>query len=104
MPRASTPRGALGRTRPQLALDPARSHRVATLDRMHFDPTPLIGGSIIAIVLLGLLYLVLAAALMAFGLWLTYTVIWRAVRRGMREYHGLGPVKTRHGRGPTPYS
>jgi hypothetical protein len=34
-----------------------------------------------------LLYLVLMASVVAFGLWLTYTIIWRAVRRGLREYH-----------------
>lgn len=33
--------------------------------------------------------IVLGAA--AFVLWLLYTVIWRAVRRGLREYHGSVP-------------
>ena len=33
--------------------------------------------------------IVLGAA--AAALWVLYTVIWRAVRRGMREYHRVSP-------------
>lgn len=31
--------------------------------------------------------LVLYAGLVVLMFWLTYTVIWRAVRRGLREFH-----------------
>ncbi|NYG99915.1 hypothetical protein FJ656_37055 [Schumannella luteola] len=49
------------------------------------DSTPLLtalaGGGILAI----LLSIVLSVGGAALGLWLVYTVIWRAVRRGLRE-------------------
>lgn len=34
-----------------------------------------------------LLSLLLSAGAIAFSIWITYTIIWRAVRRGMREFH-----------------
>lgn len=37
-----------------------------------------------------LIYLAVSAALIALGIWITYTVIWRAVRRGLREFHYPG--------------
>ena len=35
-------------------------------------------------------YLLLTIGLAALGLWITYTVIWRAVRRALREFHYPG--------------
>lgn len=37
-----------------------------------------------------LVYLALMAGAIALGVWITYTIIWRAVRRGLREYHYPG--------------
>jgi hypothetical protein len=51
------------------------------------DPTAPFAAAAGAGIFLFLLWLALSAAVIAFGLWLTYTVIWRAVRRGMREFH-----------------
>ena len=36
------------------------------------------------------LYLLLTIGLAALSLWITYTVIWRAARRGLREFHYPG--------------
>ncbi|GEM_PF-3275064 len=56
---------------------------------MENDPTPIIG-SIFGLGFIALiLYLLVTAGMIALGIWITYTVIWRAVRRGMREFHGL---------------
>ena len=41
------------------------------------------GFGIIAVVL----YLLFMAGVIALSVWLTYTIIWRAVRRGLREFH-----------------
>ena len=38
----------------------------------------------LAFILVFLLY----AGLIALGFWAVYQVIWRAVRRGLREFHG----------------
>ena len=43
-----------------------------------------LAGITVVAVVLGLL---VSAAVVGFEIWLVYTVIWRAVRRGMREYH-----------------
>ena len=32
------------------------------------------------------IYLAITAAGIALGIWITYEIIWRSVRRGMREY------------------
>ena len=37
-----------------------------------------------------LVYLVVSAGVVVLGFWITYTVIWRAVRRGLREFHHPG--------------
>jgi hypothetical protein len=42
-----------------------------------------------------LLSIVVSAGLFLLGLWLTYTVIWRAVRRGLREFND-DPTRTVH--------
>jgi hypothetical protein len=51
------------------------------------DNTPdlagIFAGGIIAILLSVLVY----AGLIALSIWITYTIIWRAVRRGLREFH-----------------
>ena len=47
------------------------------------DLAPIIGASIVGIVL----YLVLLAGITALSIWIFYTIIWRAVRRGLREFH-----------------
>lgn len=44
------------------------------------------GGSALIVGLI--IYAVVTIAVMLFGIWLTYTIIWRAVRRGLREFHG----------------
>ena len=35
-----------------------------------------------------ILVFLLYAGLIALGFWVLYQVIWRAVRRGLREFHG----------------
>jgi len=40
-------------------------------------------GGIIAIILSVVLY----AAVVALSIWIAYTIIWRAVRRGLKEFH-----------------
>jgi hypothetical protein len=44
------------------------------------------GASVIVFVLM----LVVFGAIAALCIWLVYTVIWRAVRRGLREYYNPG--------------
>jgi hypothetical protein len=34
-----------------------------------------------------IVYLVLTVGIVALSIWITYSIIWRAVRRGLREYH-----------------
>jgi hypothetical protein len=46
------------------------------------------GGTIAAI------YFVVAIALIGLQIWVAYTIIWRAVRRGLRE-HDLNPTGAR---------
>ena len=47
----------------------------------------LLGGGIIAFVI----SLLFSAGAIALSIWITYTIIWRAVRRGLREfYHPRG--------------
>lgn len=41
-----------------------------------------------------LIYIALIAAAVIFEIWLIYTIIWRAVRRGLRE-HDLNPTGTK---------
>jgi hypothetical protein len=45
------------------------------------------GGIIFVIV-----YIVVSILLFLLGIWISYSVIWRAVRRGMREFHKSNPV------------
>ena len=52
---------------------------------MSYGPDVLLGPGI-AIIFVFLLY----AGLVAVGFWILYTVIWRAVRRGLREFHHPG--------------
>ncbi|MBB5633732.1 hypothetical protein BKA04_001955 [Cryobacterium mesophilum] len=33
------------------------------------------------------IYLVVSALLILLAIWIQYSIIWRAVRRGMREFH-----------------
>jgi len=47
------------------------------------DPGELLGLGVFGILLSAVVY----ASAVALGFWLLYTVIWRAVRRGMREFH-----------------
>ena len=37
------------------------------------------------------LWLVFTAGIIVLSVWITYTVIWRAVRRGMREFYSQRP-------------
>jgi hypothetical protein len=47
----------------------------------------LAGGGIIFIVI----YLVGSLIVFLIGIWISYSVIWRAVRRGMKEFHKDNP-------------
>ena len=49
----------------------------------NLDPGELLGLGIFGI----LISAVVVVSAVALGFWLLYTVIWRAVRRGMREFH-----------------
>ncbi|HEY4225236.1 MAG TPA: hypothetical protein VGM70_05435 [Pseudolysinimonas sp.] len=44
--------------------------------------------------ILTLITVAMVVAAAAFALWLLYTVIWRAVRRGLREYHRTAQQST----------
>lgn len=37
-------------------------------------------------------YLIFMALLIALAIWVQYTIVWKAVRRGMREFHYGGKV------------
>lgn len=37
-------------------------------------------------------YLIFMALLIALAIWIQYTIVWKAVRRGMREFHYGGKV------------
>ncbi len=39
----------------------------------------------------GLVFLVIYVVVFLIGIWVSYSVIWRAVRRGMREFHKDNP-------------
>lgn len=58
------------------------------------------GVGLTAFLVLVLLYVIVSAATVALAIWVTYTIIWRSVRRGMREFYGLGPY--RKGMAPPP--
>ncbi|HEY1530327.1 MAG TPA: hypothetical protein VGF80_05890 [Galbitalea sp.] len=47
----------------------------------------LAGGGILFIVI----YLVGSLIVFLIGIWISYSVIWRAVRRGMKEFHKDNP-------------
>lgn len=51
------------------------------------DNTPDFSGLAAGGLLLILLSVVLYAGVFALSIWITYTIIWRAVRRGLREFH-----------------
>ena len=52
------------------------------------DTTNLIaGGGVLFLVL----YLVGSLIVFLIGLWISYSVIWRAVRRGLKEFHKDNP-------------
>ena len=48
------------------------------------DLSGLFAGGIVMIIISVLIY----AGVVALSIWITYTIIWRAVRRGLREFHG----------------
>lgn len=72
-----------------------------------FDPSgplaALLGGGIILVIV----WLLVTAAIIVLAIWITYTIIWRAVRRGMREWErdrGTGRGTLPPATGPAPYS
>ena len=38
------------------------------------------------------IYLVVSIVIFLIGLWISYSVIWRAVRRGLKEFHKDNPT------------
>lgn len=56
---------------------------------MTYDTTPgwLAGFGIIGFILM----LVIGAAVIALEIWVAYAIIWRAVRRGLREFYQQQP-------------
>lgn len=38
-------------------------------------------------ILFFIVYIVVTIVIFLIGLWISYSVIWRAVRRGLKEYH-----------------
>lgn len=73
--------GATGRSPANAgARAPASPEKVFAMET---DFSGLFGFGIVAVVF----FVVLYAGLIALMFWLTYTVIWRAVRRGLREFH-----------------
>jgi len=49
----------------------------------NLDPSGLLGFGALGILFGAIAYIVVVAV----SFWLLYTVVWRAVRRGMREFH-----------------
>jgi len=67
---------------------------LSSLQRMQPDPT----GPILAALTAGgtvvLLFIAIEIAVVGLTIWITYTIIWRAVPRGLREFHYPGiPIK-----------
>lgn len=56
------------------------------------DPNPLEPvGAMLALAAGGaLIYFILMAGMIALGIWIWYSVTWRAVRRGLHEFHHSG--------------
>ena len=48
---------------------------------------PIAAGGVIFVVI----YFVVSLLVFLIGIWISYSVIWRAVRRGMKEYHKGNP-------------
>jgi hypothetical protein len=40
----------------------------------------------------GLIFVLIYVVLFVIGIWISYSVIWRAVRRGMKEFHKDNPT------------
>lgn len=57
------------------------------------------GGILASFGVAAVVYLLIAIALIALEIWVAYTIIWRAVRRGLREFHGVSP-QSQAQRGP----
>ncbi|HEY5230823.1 MAG TPA: hypothetical protein VIJ11_08035 [Galbitalea sp.] len=54
-----------------------------------FDPNSLLAaGGIVFVVI----YFVVSLLVFLIGLWISYSVIWRAVRRGLKEFHKDNPT------------
>ncbi len=66
--------------------------RLAAQLRDTLSDMDIIGATAGIAALFWLLYIILIGLAAWLGLWLLYTIIWRAVRRGIREAHGQGPV------------
>ncbi|TXK17647.1 hypothetical protein [Homoserinibacter sp. GY 40078] len=56
---------------------------------MYPDFSSVLGAGVTFLVI----YLVVCAGVVILGIWLTYTIIWRAVRRGLYEYHHPRPTR-----------
>jgi hypothetical protein len=54
---------------------------------MDSSNNPLIAGGFIFV----LIYFVVSLVVFLIGIWISYSVIWRAVRRGLKEYHKDNP-------------
>jgi hypothetical protein len=54
---------------------------------MNTDPSNPLSTFASAGVVFLIVYLVVTALLIAIGIWISYSVIWRSVRRGMREFY-----------------
>jgi hypothetical protein len=53
------------------------------------DPSSLLAaGGIVFVVI----YFVVSLLVFLIGIWISYSVIWRAVRRGMKEFHKDNPT------------
>lgn len=55
--------------------------------RCGMDNTPDLSGIFAGGFVLILLSVLVYGGVIALSIWITYTIIWRAVRRGLREFH-----------------
>lgn len=59
------------------------------LEPLFYEFGPLAG---VWAVILFFVWLIVSALVIWFALWIQYTIIWKAVRRGMREFHYGGKL------------
>jgi hypothetical protein len=58
---------------------------------MNPDYSDILGGFVAGGIAFLVVYLLVTAGAIVLGIWITYTIIWKAVRRGLYEYYNPRP-------------